>query len=87
MRDMNFVQIEMSNERLAEDVKYSVLSNKLARTVTVVGGTRSFNVEHGIKDVKSFVVTFQTEKLDEIKTMMTDPSLKAASMSAWEMTD
>ncbi|RKH98226.1 hypothetical protein [Corallococcus sp. AB038B] len=82
---MHFVQIEMGNERLAENVKYSVLDNKLARFVTIVGSTRSFTVENGIKDTKAFVVTFQTEKLEEIKTMMTDPTLRVASMAAWEM--
>ncbi|MBN8227057.1 hypothetical protein JYK02_05980 [Corallococcus macrosporus] len=86
MGDMHFIQIETSNERLADDVKYSVLSNKLARTVTVVGSTRSFAVEHGIKDSKAFVVTFQTEKLEEIKAMMQDPTMKYASMAAWETT-
>jgi hypothetical protein len=82
---MHFVQIEMSNERLAEDVKYSVLDNKLARFVTIVSSTRSFTVENGIKDTKAFVVTFQTEKLEEIKTMMADPTLKFATMAAWQM--
>ncbi|RKH74382.1 hypothetical protein [Corallococcus aberystwythensis] len=82
---MHFVQIEMSNERLAENVKYSVLDNKLARFVTVVGSTRSFTVENGIKDTKAFVVTFQTENLEEVKTMMTDPTMRVASMCAWEM--
>ncbi|MGE6757298.1 hypothetical protein ACQKGO_04720 [Corallococcus interemptor] len=85
MGDMHFIQIEMSNERLANDVKFSVLDNKVARTVTLVSSTRSYLIEGQVRDQKAFVVTFQTEKLEEIKTMMQEPTMKAASMSAWEM--
>ncbi|MCY1046016.1 hypothetical protein OV208_32180 [Corallococcus sp. bb12-1] len=82
---MHYVQVEFDHRRAATGFNRSVLENKLSQAVNVQIVMKNFISEFQLVESENVVLTFKTDRLEEVLSSLQEPTFKSGSAVYWEV--